>query len=186
MRFEPTAVTRTYRVQARSSGGRWCWTLKIQGPGEIKRRKVVLDIQVTGSRVQARSREGREVVLDPQVSPEEIMSREVELDCESWTLCASSFTQQRCNGLCPCDSALAQQLKQQLRSTLVAAQWRGDTALTLPFFWRLSTASSVFRAGAHGRAFTLSTPPPRPPTTPPLSPSLISTLASVDVTEAKC
>ena len=32
-------------------------------PGEIKRR---------------------EVELDPQVSPEEIMSREVELGCESW------------------------------------------------------------------------------------------------------
>ena len=27
----------------------------------------------------------REVVLDPVVSPEEIMSREVELGCESWT-----------------------------------------------------------------------------------------------------
>ena len=37
-------------------------------PGEIKRR---------------------EVELDPQVSPEEIMSREVELGCESWTSFAS-------------------------------------------------------------------------------------------------
>ena len=27
--------------------------------------------------------------LDPQVSPEEIMSREVELGCESWTSFAS-------------------------------------------------------------------------------------------------
>ena len=27
----------------------------------------------------------REVDLDPQVSPEEIMSKEVELGCESWT-----------------------------------------------------------------------------------------------------
>ena len=32
---------------------------------------------------------GREVELDPQVSPEEIMNREVELGCESWTSCAS-------------------------------------------------------------------------------------------------
>ena len=45
------------------------WTLKkkldtFAGPGEIKRW---------------------EVVLDPQVSPEEIMSMEVELGCESWT-----------------------------------------------------------------------------------------------------
>ena len=31
----------------------------------------------------------REVELDPQVSPEEIMSREVELGCESWTSFAS-------------------------------------------------------------------------------------------------
>ena len=32
---------------------------------------------------------GREVELDPQVSPEEVMSREVELGCESWTSFAS-------------------------------------------------------------------------------------------------
>ena len=31
----------------------------------------------------------REVELDPQLSPEDIMSREVELDCESWTSFAS-------------------------------------------------------------------------------------------------
>ena len=31
----------------------------------------------------------RKVELDPQVSPEEIMSREVELGCESWTSFAS-------------------------------------------------------------------------------------------------
>ena len=37
-------------------------------PGEIKRR---------------------EVELDPQVSPEEIKSREVEVGCESWTSFAS-------------------------------------------------------------------------------------------------
>ena len=39
----------------------------IRVPGEIKRR---------------------EVELDSQVSPEEIMSREVELGCESWTFFA--------------------------------------------------------------------------------------------------
>ena len=48
----------------------------------------------------------REVVLDPQVSPEEIMSREVELGCESWTSSLLQVvTQQRCNRHCPCDSA---------------------------------------------------------------------------------
>ena len=64
-----------HRVQARSRGGMWCWTLtytgsrrdqeegcgagpsRIQGPGEIKRREVMLDPHVY--RVQARSRGGR-------------------------------------------------------------------------------------------------------------------------------
>ena len=41
---------------------------QFRAPGEIKRR---------------------EVELDPQVSPEQIMSREVELGCESWTSFAS-------------------------------------------------------------------------------------------------
>ena len=58
----------TQRVQARSRGGRWGWALNLQGPGEIKRR---------------------EVVLDPVVGPEEITSREVELACDSWTFFAS-------------------------------------------------------------------------------------------------
>ena len=75
--------------------------------------------------------------------------------------------QQRCNGRCPCDSALAQRLKQQLRSTLVAAQWRGDTALTLPLFLGRSTASSVFRVGARGQSsphsLALRTPSPHCP-----------------------
>ena len=34
----------------------------------------------------------REVELDPEVSPEEIMSREVELGCESWTSFALSYS----------------------------------------------------------------------------------------------
>ena len=79
---------------------------------------------------------------------------------------------QQCNGRCPCDSAQAQQLKQQLRGALVAAQRRGDTALTLPLFWQRSTVSLVF-FGRYPRSilhsFTL-----------PSSPSLISHLASVD------
>ena len=83
--------------------------------------------------------------------------------------------QQQCNGHCPCDSAQARQLKQQLRSALVAAQWRGDTALTLPLFWRRSTASPVF-FGRYPRSSLRSFVP-----FPLLSPSLISHLASVDV-----
>jgi len=54
------------------------------GPGEIKRR---------------------EVALDPQVSPEEIKSREVELGSESWTSFASVVSRQRCYGHCLCESA---------------------------------------------------------------------------------
>ena len=51
------------------------------GPGEIKRTEVVLGPQLTGPGEIKR----REVVLDPVVSPEQIMIREVELGCKSWT-----------------------------------------------------------------------------------------------------
>ena len=55
----------------------WTLTKKLDasaGPGETKRR---------------------EVMLDPQVSPEEIKSREVELDSESWASFASVISQQQ-------------------------------------------------------------------------------------------
>ena len=68
------------------------------------------------------------MLLDPQVSPEEVMSREVELGSGRWTSSASVVSQQQCYGHCPYDCS-AQQLKQQLRGTLVATQWRVDTAL---------------------------------------------------------
>ena len=51
--------------------------------------------------------------------------------------------QQQYNGHCLSDYP-AQQLKEQLRSAQVAGQWRGDTALTLPLFWRRSTVSPIF------------------------------------------
>ena len=154
-------------------------------PGEIKRRVVELDPQVSPEEIMS-----REVELDSQVSPEEIMSGEVELACEGWTSFASGVVpQQQCSGHCLCDSAHAPQLKQQLRSALVAGQWRGDTALTLPLFWRRSTVSPVFFGryprsslslscplppsrstvsqvffGRYPRSsFTLSPPPPPPP-----------------------
>ena len=133
-----------------------------------------MDLQVSPEEIMS-----REVELDLQVSPEEIMSREAELGCENWTSFASSFPQQQCNGHCLCDSAQAWQLKQQLRSVLVAGQWRGDTALTLPLFWRRSTVSPVFFRRYPRSSLHSFVPPPTPP--PPLSPSLISHLASVDV-----
>ena len=52
----------------------------------------------------------------------------------------------------------AQQLKEQLRSAQVAGQWRGDTALTLPLFWRRSTVSGLFRAVSAVEPFILSPP----------------------------
>ena len=65
------------------------WTLTAKrldafaGPDEIKRREVVLDPQ--------------------EVSPEETMSMEVELGCESWTFFASVVSQQwRSCGHCLC------------------------------------------------------------------------------------
>ena len=54
-------------------------------PGEVKRREVELDPQVSPEEIMS-----REVELDPQVSPEEIVSREVELAGESWTSFAAS------------------------------------------------------------------------------------------------
>ena len=72
----------------------------------------------------------------------------------------------------------AQQLKEQLRSAQVAGQWRGDTALTLPLFWRRSTVSPVF----FGR-FPWSSQSPCP--LPTLSPSQIGHPASVDVKQHK-
>ena len=112
--------------------------------------------------------------LDFQVSPEEIMS----IGRWSWAakvglLSLRVVPQQQCNGHCPCDSVQARQLKQQLRSALVAGKWRGDTALTLPLFWRRSTVSPVF-FGRYPRSSLHSF-------VPDLSPSLISHLASVDV-----
>ena len=74
--------------------------------------------------------------------------------------------QQQCNGHCPCDSAQARQLKQQLRGALVAGQWRGDTALTLPLFWWRSTVSPVF-FGRYPRSSLHSFAPPPPPPPPP-------------------
>ena len=102
-------------------------------------------------------------------SPGEIKRREVELGSESSTSFAPVVTQQQCYGHCPCDCS-AQQLKQQLRGTLVATQWRGDTSLTFLLSWRRSTVSSVFRVGARGRAFTLPPPPPPPPVPVPDKP----------------
>ena len=71
------------------------------------------------------------------------MSREVELGCESWTSFASSCSStavQRTLYLWLCPSTAVE----TAHCTIVAEQWRGDTALTFPLFWRRSTVSPVF------------------------------------------
>ena len=97
----------TTGFQARSSGRRWSWTLKL---------------------AQKRSWAGR----------------------WSWAakvglLSLRVVPQQQCNGHCPCDSAQARQLKQQLRGALVAAQWRGDTASSIVLA-AVRGLSGLFRA----------------------------------------
>ena len=89
------------------------------------------------------------------------MSREVERGFESWTFSLQVVPQQQCNGHCICDSVQARQLKQQLRSAQVAAQRRGDTALTFPLFWWRSTVSPV-----EPSLFRPVSPPPPPPLPP--------------------
>ena len=81
--------------------------------------------------------------LDPQVSPEEIKSREVELGLKVGLLLPQLFLDS-----CATDIVFvslfhtAVETAIILRSTLVAAQWRGDTALTFFFLiWRRCTAS---------------------------------------------
>ena len=70
--------------------------------------------------------------------------------------------QQQCNGHCLSDSVQHSSWKQQLRIAQVAGQWRGDTALTLPLFWRRSTVSPSFSGGFRGRAFHSVLVPNRP------------------------
>ena len=111
--------------------------------------------------------------LDLQVSPEEIMSMEVELGCESWTSFASSCSStaiQRALSLWLCPSTAVETL---LCSALVAGQWRGDTALTLPLFWWWFMVSPVsfgryLRSSLHSFVPSPHPPPPLPvPNKPP-------------------
>ena len=87
------------------------WTVKkldtFAGPDEIRRTELSLTLKKKLDSFAGPGEIKRgDVVLDPQVSPEEIMSMEVELGCESWTsLLLQVVTQQQCNGHCPCDSA---------------------------------------------------------------------------------
>ena len=136
----------------------YCWV-----PGEIKSREVVLDPQPRRDQEQ---RGGAGL-------------RKLNFSCFELFLNSSAtdivFV-----------SAPARQLKQQLRGAQVAGQWRGDTALTLPLFWRRSTVSPVFfgrypRSSLHIFVPPSPDPPPHTHTHTHLSLPVLSHLASVDV-----
>ena len=80
-----------------------CISSREQSPGEIKRREVrwtltkKLDTFVGPGEIKR-----KEVVLDPQVSPEEIECREVELGLKVGLLFTSVVSQQRSYGHCLC------------------------------------------------------------------------------------
>ena len=118
-------------------------------------------------------------MLDPQESPEEIKSREVELGSESWISFASVVPQQQCCRHCPCDCS-AQQLRQQLRGTLVATQWRGSYCLNIINYCCAGGGPRPPWSSRSERAVEPLLFLSRPPSFP-LSQSLISHLASVDV-----
>ena len=93
--------------------------------------------------------------LDLQVSPEDIMSREVELGCESWTS-LRVVRQQQCNRHCLCDCP----------NTAVETAFAPCTSRTL--FWRRSTVSPVFfgrypRSSLHSLALFPPVPVPNKP-----------------------
>ena len=107
-------------------------------------------------------------MLDPLESPEEIKNREVELGSESWTSFVSVVPQQRSNGNCPCDCS-AHQLKQQLRSTLVAAHWQGPHCLNIVVV--LAVVNGLFGLPVEPFTLFLPFPPPLPLSVPvPTSP----------------
>ena len=130
----------------------WTLTKKLDASGEIKRR---------------------EVVLDRQVSPEEIKSREVELALRDGLLSLQLFP----NGGAT-DIVFETLFCIAVRT---AVKWYGSCyampdghCLNVLLFWRRSTAALVFRVGACLEVSLLF-----PPYT--LVPSLICLLASVDI-----
>ena len=137
-------------------------------PGEIKRvsgaiKRVPDEIKRVSSEIMR-----REVELDPQVSPEEIMSREVELGCESWTFfpsgCSSAAVQRTLSlWLCP-----AQQLKQLAiaQCTSRCAMARGHRLNTSIVLAAVHGLSGLFRVVSAVEPSISRLPPPPPPPSP--------------------
>ena len=104
----------------------------------------------------------REVELDPQVSPEEIISREVDLGCESWTSftsgCSSTAVQYTLSlWLCP-STAIETAIAQCTSHWAVARGHRLNISIVLAAVHGLSS----LLGGIRGWAFTLSPSPPPP------------------------
>ena len=119
-------------------------------PGEIKRREVELNPQVTPGEIKS-----REVELNPQVTPGEIKSREVERGCAKVGLLSLRVVpQQQCNGHCPCDCPSTAVETAIAQCTSRWAKARGH---------RLNT--SIILAAAH--VFRPPPPPPPVPNKPP-------------------
>ena len=114
----------------------------------------------------------REVELDPHVSPEEIMSREVELGCERWTFSLrvthlphvpTSTAVQRTLSLRLCPSTAVETAIAQCTSRWAMA--RGHRLNTSIVLAAVHGLSGLFSGGIRGRAFTLS--PSFPPVPAP-------------------
>ena len=117
--------------------------------------------------------------LNSQVSPEEIMSREVELGCESWTSftsgCSSTAVQPTGIVLVTLPSTAVETAIAQCSSRWAMA--RGHRLNTSIVLAAVHGLSSLFRAvSAVEPSLCRPLPPPPPP-----SPSLKSHLASVHV-----
>ena len=112
----------------------------------------------------------RGVELDPEVSPEEIMSREVELGCESWTSFASgccSTAVQRTLSLRLCPNTAVETAIAQCTSRYAMA--RGHRRNTSDCSGGGPRSLRSISGGIRGRAFTLSSPsfPVPAPNKPP-------------------
>ena len=108
--------------------------------------------------------------LDLQVSPEEIMSREMELGCERWTSFASS-----------CSSTAVQRTLSSTAVETATAQCTSRWAMARGHRLNISIVLAAVH-GLSGLSRAVSSVEPslfRP--LPSLSPSLMSHLASVDV-----
>ena len=126
------------------------------GPGEIKRKEVSWTLM---KKLYTFAGPGeikrREVVLDLQVSSEEIMSRALKVGL---LFCFKLLLNSGTTDIVTLPRTAVETAIAWYTSCCEIAR-----VLTLPLFWRRSTASSVFWVGARGRAFI---PPPTHPPTP--------------------